>query len=342
MNRLQEFLSRFYWQLGVDLGSRRCRFFLRDNGIVLDEATAVARLRKRVSGRIKFLVFGQRAREIMNREPIQIEVILPIKRGGVADLQALEELVTYFLGEVHNVADKYPKIFRSKVILAVSSLMSEVQRRAFISVFNTAGILNVSLVLSSVAGAYGSGFDIDRGGAIMVVDVGYGKTEVSLISLAGVVVARGVDVGGDDYDEALVSYLKMRYSFLVGKNSAEKVKIEGGGVIRGRDLESSLPKSLRISKDEIVESGSLLSNKIVRLVKGVLDEMPTEMSDEVLKRGILMIGGGCQFGNLAKMIEDESKINVIIAKNPDKAVILGCGKLISNPELLNLVKIVNK
>ena len=113
MNRLQEFLSRFYWQLGVDLGSRRCRF-LRDNGIVLDEATAVARLRKRVSGRIKFLVFGQKAREIMNREPTQIEVILPIKRGGVADLQALEELVTYFLGEVHNVTDKYPKIFISK------------------------------------------------------------------------------------------------------------------------------------------------------------------------------------------------------------------------------------
>ena len=113
-------------------------------------------------------------------------------------------------------------------------------------------------------------------------------------------------------------------------------------MIRGKDLESSLPKSLRISKDEIVESGALLSNKIVRLVKNVLDEMPTEMSDEVLKRGILMIGGGCQFGNLAKMIEDESKINVVIAKNPDKAVILGCEKLISNPELLSLVKVANK
>ena len=328
--------------MGVDLGSRHCRFFLKDNGIVLDEATAVARLKRKVFGRIKYLVFGQRAREIMNREPTQIEVVLPIKRGVVADLQALEELVAYFLREVYNVTDKYPKIFRSKMVLAVSSLMSEVQRRAFISVFNTAGVLNVSLVLSSVAGAYGSGFDIDSGGAIMVVDVGYGKTEVSLISLAGVVIARGIDIGGGDYDEALVSYLKMRYGFLIGKNSAEKVKTEGGGVIRGKDLESSLPKSLRISKDEIVESGALLSNKIVRLVKNVLDEMPTEMSDEVLKRGILMIGGGCQFGNLAKMIEDESKINVVIAKNPDKAVILGCGKLIYNPELLNLVKIVNK
>ncbi|PIV07536.1 hypothetical protein COS53_01890, partial [Candidatus Shapirobacteria bacterium CG03_land_8_20_14_0_80_35_14] len=171
--------------MGVDLGSRYCRFFLKDNGIVLDEATAVARLKRKVFGRIKYLVFGQRAREIMNREPTQIEVVLPIKRGVVADLQALEELVAYFLREVYNVTDKYPKIFRSKMVLAVSSLMSEVQRRAFISVFNTAGVLNVSLVLSSVAGAYGSGFDIDQGGAIMVVDVGYGKTEVSLISLAG-------------------------------------------------------------------------------------------------------------------------------------------------------------
>lgn len=342
MNKLQDFLSRFYWQIGVDLGSRHCRFVLKDNGLVLDESTSVARLKKKINGRIKFLVFGQRAREIINREPIQIEVVLPIKRGVVADLHALEELVSHFLNEVQNVSDKYPKIFRPKVLLAVSSLMSEVQRRAFISVFKPLGIRDVSLVLSSVAGAYGAGFDIDKGGAVMVVDVGYGKTEVSLVSLGGVVVSRGIDVGGDDYDDALVSYLKMRYGFLIGNNSAEKVKIDQGGVIRGRDLESSLPKSLRISKDEIFESGALLSNKIVRLVKSVLDEMPTEMSDEVLKRGILLIGGGCQFGNLAKMIEEESKINAIVAKDPDKVVAIGCGKLLKNPELLNLLKIVSR
>ena len=342
MSKLREFLSRFYWQIGIDLGSRQSRFLLNEKGVILNEPTAIAKLKKKINGRIKYLVFGQKAWEIINREPAQIEVVLPILRGTVADLFALEELVSHFLGIVFGTNDKYPKIFRPKIVLAVGSFVSEVQRRAFISVFNQAGIHDVTIVLSAVAGAYGAGFDIDKGGAIMVVDVGYGKTEVSLISLTGIVVCRGIDIGGNDYDEALISYLKMRYGFLIGKNSAEKVKIDGGGIIRGRDLESSLPKSLRISKEEILESGALLTNKIVRLVKSVLDEMPTEMSDEVLKRGILLIGGGSQFGNLAKMIEDESKINAIIAKDPENAVINGCGKLLKNPELLNLLKIVSK
>ncbi len=340
MNKIREFLSRFYWELGVDLGSRHSRFVIKDDGLILDEATAVVRLKKKVAGKIKYLVFGKKAREIINREPAQIEVVLPIARGVVANLYALEEMVSHFLNEISLISPQYPKIFKPTILLAVGSLISEVQRRAYISVFNQAGIRDVSVVLSSIAGAYGAGFDLEKGGAVMVVDVGYGKTEVSLISLAGVVVSRGIDIGGDDYDNALVTYLKMRYGFLIGNNSAEKVKIEGGGIVRGRDLESSLPKSLRISKDEIIESGSLLSNKIVRLVKNVLDEMPTEMSDEVLKRGILLIGGGCQFGNLAKMIEDESKINAIIAQDPDKVVAIGCGKLLKKPELLKMVTVV--
>ncbi len=322
------------------MGSRHSRFVIKDDGLILDEATAVVRLKKKVAGKIKYLVFGKKAREIINREPAQIEVVLPIARGVVANLYALEEMVSHFLNEISLISPQYPKIFKPTILLAVGSLISEVQRRAYISVFNQAGIRDVSVVLSSIAGAYGAGFDLEKGGAVMVVDVGYGKTEVSLISLAGVVVSRGIDIGGDDYDNALVTYLKMRYGFLIGNNSAEKVKIEGGGIVRGRDLESSLPKSLRISKDEIIESGSLLSNKIVRLVKNVLDEMPTEMSDEVLKRGILLIGGGCQFGNLAKMIEDESKINAIIAQDPDKVVAIGCGKLLKKPELLKMVTVV--
>lgn len=342
VNKLQEFLSNFYWQLGVDLGSRGSRIVIKDKGVILNEATAIARLKKKVKGKIKYLVCGNKAREIINREPVQIEVTLPIKRGVVADLQALEVLVSNFLVTVQEISDKYPKLFRPKVILAVSSLTSEVQRRAFVSVFSQAGISRVSLVNSSVVGAYGAGFNIDSDGGLMVVDVGFGKTEVSLISLGGVVVSRGIDIGGDDYDDALVNYLKMRYGFLIGKNSAQKVKEENGGIIRGRDLESGLPKSLRISKDEIIESGSLLTSKIVRLVKNVLDEMPTEMADEVMKRGILLIGGGAKFGNLAKMIEEESKINAVLAQNPELSVVKGCGKLLNDSSLLDLIKIQNQ
>lgn len=342
MNKIVEYLSNFYWQIGVDLGSLQSRFVLKESGIVLSETTAVARLKKKVGGRIKYLVFGQKAREVINREPVQIEVVLPIVRGRVADLNTLEEYINHYLSKVLDVSGKYPKVFKPKVVMAVSSLLSEVQRRAFMSVFYSAGVQNVSLVLSSVAGAYGAGFDVDSGSSVMVVDVGYGKTEVSLISLAGVIISRGIDVGGSDYDDALVSYLKMRYGFLIGKSSAEKVKVDGGGIVRGRDLETSLPKSLRIGKDEILESGALLSNKIVRLVKNVLDEMPTEMSGDVLKNGVLLIGGGSQFGNLAKMIEAENKINAIVPKNPDRVIALGCAKLLNNPDLLNLIKIVSR
>lgn len=339
MNKIFEFLSKFYWQLGIDLGSRNSRVIILGKGIVLNLPTAIARLKKKINGRIRYLVFGQKAYEIINRETPSIEVIRPIKRGVVADLQALEVLVSDYFLEFADKTDKYPKLFKPRIVLAVPSQVSEVQKRAYVSIFNQAGISNIDLVYSSVAGAYGSGFNVDSGGALMVVDVGFGKTEASLVSLAGVVVSRGIDVGGSDYDEALVNYLKMKYGILIGKSSAEKVKNENGGIIRGRNLELGLPKSIRITGDEIIESGSLLTNKIVRLVKNVLDEMPTEMSDEVLKHGILLIGGGAKFPNLARMIEEDSKINTILIDNPELAVVNGCSRLLENNKLLNLVKI---
>jgi rod shape-determining protein MreB len=159
--------------------------------------------------------------------------------------------------------------------------------------------------------------------------------------LGGVVISRGLEMGGDDFDESIINYVKMKYGLLIGKNTAEKVKIEMGGVIRGRDLESNLPKSIRLKSEEIREATALNINRIINLVKIVLDEMPTEMTDDVLKRGVIMSGGGSLFLGIDKLIEEEVKINAVVVSNPAYGVVRGEGELLENDECFSRIKLVS-
>jgi rod shape-determining protein MreB len=341
MKAIDGFLSRFYWQMGVDLGSSKISIYLKGKGIVIDEASVVAKLKKKKGGQTRFLMFGQKAKEMINREPKLIEVVVPVKKGVVADLEAAEALANNYLKLVFEIPSGYPRLLKPKAVVAVGSQISEVQKRAYISVFNSAGVGEVTLVDSGVAGALGSGFGVNESGGLLIVDIGGSKTEVSLVSMGGLVIGRGLDSGGDDFDEAIINYVKMKYGLFIGKNSAEKLKIEGGGVVRGRDLEHNLPKSLRVSGAEIREAAALEVNKIVRVVCEVLDEMPTEMTEDVLKRGIVLIGGASLFSGLAKTIEEETKINTVVVEEPAQAVIRGCGELLEDPEVLKRIKTIN-
>jgi len=327
--------------MGVDLGSSQIRIYLKGKGIVIDEASVVAKLKKKLGGQSRFLMFGQKAKEMISREPKLIEVVAPVKKGVVADLEAAEALANNYLKLVFEIPSGYPRLLKPKVVVAVGSQISEVQKRAYISVFGNAGAGEVVLVDSGVAGALGSGFDIDETGGLLIVDIGGSKTEISLVSMGGLVIGRGLDLGGDDFDEAIINYVKMKYGLLIGKNSAEKLKIEGGGVVRGRDLEHNLPKSLRVSSFEIREAAALEVNKIVRIVCGVLDEMPTEMTEDVLKRGVVLIGGAAQFDGIAQAIEEGTKINTVVVEESAQAVIRGCGELLEEPEVLRRIKTIN-
>ena len=176
---------------------------------------------------------------------------------------------------------------------------------------------------------------------MLFLDIGGGKTEASLVSMGGVVISRGLKMGGDDFDESIINYVKMKYGLLIGKNTAEKVKIEMGGVIRGRDLENNLPKSIRLKSEEIKEATALNIKRIVNLVKVILDEMPTEMTDDVLKRGVIMSGGGSLFPGIDKLIEEEVKINAVVVSTPNYGVVKGEGELLENEDWFERVKLIS-
>lgn len=335
------FLENFYWNMGVDLGSNNIRIYLKNKGIIVDESAMIARLKRRKNGVQRMLIYGHKAKEMVNREPKQIEVIAPIYRGTVADLITAEALIAHFVKEANEIPSRYPKILKPRVIVGVPGIISDVQKRAFKSIFSKIGVAKVILVENGVLGVLGSGFKLEESNGVLFLDVGGGKSEVSLVSMGGVVISRGLEMGGNDFDESIINYVKMKYGLLIGKNTAEKVKIEMGGVIRGRDLENNLPKSIRLKSEEIKEATALNIKRIVNLVKIVLDEMPTEMTDEVLKKGIILSGGGSLFPGIDKAIEEEIKINAMVVNNPMYGVIKGIGQLWENEEWLSRIKLIS-
>lgn len=341
MKLFSNFFANFYWEIGLDLGSSNVKIYVKDRGVVVDEASMVVRLKKKKNGIQKMLIFGQKAKEMVNREPKQIEVVAPIQRGAIADLVSAEALLAYFMKLINEIPSPYPKILKPRVIVAVPGTISNVQKRAFRAILAQVGVPKVIMVESSILGVLGSGFKLDESGGVLFLDIGGGKTEASLVSMGGVVIGRGLEMGGDDFDESIISYVKMKYGLYIGKNTAERVKIEMGGVIRGRDLETNLPQSIRLKSEEIKEATALNVKRIVNLVKIVLDEMPTEMADDVLKRGVVMSGGGSQFPGIDKLIEEEIKINALVLPSPSFGVVKGEGELLENKEWLDRIKLVS-
>jgi len=344
-------LTSLSWEIGVDLGSSNTLIYLKDRGVIVDEPTMLARQRKRrwtglsapkvtKSGPI---AFGFKAKSMLNREPKQIEVISPIKNGIISDLEGLENLISYYLKLVYEIPSKYPKLLKPKVIVGVPSSINQVQKRAVRSIFLNSGAREVILVEEAVLAAIGAGLPTDTSTGLVVVDVGGGKTEVSVVSMGGVVVGRGIKTAGNDLDLGLINYIRMKYGVLIGQNSAERIKCEDKKtvLVRGRDLETGLPKSINLTENEIKEAIGMEVSKIVKLVSLVLDETPPELMDDILKRGILLVGNGSKIVGLEKLIESETKIFTRVLDEPGLAVIKGCGELVQNRELLKQIKLVS-
>lgn len=358
---MKKLFGNFYWDIGVDLGTSNTLFYLRERGVVIDEPTVMARLRKKRwvgLGAPKWkgsvaVAYGDKAKQMLNREPKQIEVINPIKNGIISDLEVVETLVAYYLKLVYEVPSQYPKIFKPKVVVSVPGSINDVQKRAVRSVFLSAGVKEVTLIEAGVLAAIGLGLPTEKSAGLMVVDIGGGKTEAGVVSMGGLVVGKGIKTAGGNMDTAIMNYVKMKYGLLIGQNTAEKVKIdlgnvwerEGGNsktaVVRGRDLETGLPRAVKVGEGEIREAITFEAQKIVKLVKEELDETPPELMEDVLKRGIVLVGNGAKLSGLAKLIEKETKISTRVAEEPGLAVIKGCGELLENPQLLQNIKIVS-
>lgn len=349
-NKIVDVVGVFSWDIGIDLGSTNTMIYLKDRGIVIDEPTMLARpKKKRWTGLSapktdlkRPIAYGYKAKLMWNREPRQIEVVSPIKNGLVTDMEGLEGLMAYYFKLVYEVPSKYPKIFKPRVIVGVPSFINQVQKRAIKSILVAAGAREVILVEEVVLAAVGLNFPINEQNGIVVVDVGGGKTEVSVISMGGVVIGKGIKTAGAEIDGSIINYVKMKYGLLIGPNSAEKVKIEveSNNLVRGRDLETGLPKSVKLTREEVREAASLELGKIVKLVKSVLDETPPELMEDILKRGIVLVGNGSKMKDLAQMIEAETKICTVLADEPGMAVIKGCGRVVEDGNLLKQIKLV--
>lgn len=349
---LKDLLTSLSWDVGIDLGSSNTLIYLKDRGVIINEPTMLARRkRKRWTGLsapkenlTRPIAYGLKAKMMWNREPKQIEVVSPIKNGIIADLEALESLISFYFKLVYEVPSKYPKILKPRVIVGVPSSINQVQKRAIRSVLMASGAREVILIEEVLLVALGLNLSLDTSSGLVIVDVGGGKTEVSVVSAGGVVVGKGVKIAGDELDNAIINYVRMKYGLLVGQNSAEKVKInmENDGLIRGRSLETGLPSGVKLTKSEVLEAVSLELGKLAKLVKSVLDETPPELMEDIVKRGIVLVGGGSKISNLKEMIESETKIYTVLADDPELCVIKGCGQVIQNRNILNKVRLISR
>ncbi len=314
--------------LGIDLGTANTLIYVKGEGIVLREPSVVALN----SDTKKVLAVGTEAKEMIGRTPGNIVAIRPLKDGVIADFDVTQTMLKKFIEKVsHKGSFSSPRI-----VVCYPSGITEVEKRAIDEATKQAGARDVLLLEEPMAAAIGSGLPVNEPTGSMIVDIGGGTTEVAIISLGGIVTAKSLRVAGDDFDQAIISYIKKEYSLMIGERTAEKIKIELGSAfdlgeettmeIRGRDLITGLPKEVVIKESEIREALREPINAIIEAIKTTLEKTPPELASDIIDKGITLAGGGALLRGLADLITTETHMPVHIAESPLDCVALGAGK----------------
>jgi rod shape-determining protein MreB len=335
-------LGMFSNDLAIDLGTANTLVYLKGKGIVVSEPSVVA-VQKDYNGQKKVLAVGSEAKKMLGRTPGSIVAIRPMKDGVIADFDITEEMLRHFILKVHN----RKTLVRPRIVICVPSGITQVEKRAVRESAESAGAREVYLIEEPMAAAIGAGLPITEASGNMIVDIGGGTTEVAVISLAGIVYAKSVRVGGDKLDEAIVQYIKRKYNMLIGERTAEEIKMRIGNAfpdpailtmdIKGRDLVSGIPKTLNIDSVEIREAISEPVNAIVDAVRVALERTPPELAADIVDHGITLAGGGALLQGLDKLIHEETGLPVFIADEPLSCVVLGSGKVLDELDLLRQV-----
>lgn len=344
-NPINLILGFFSTDLGIDLGTANTLVYIKGKGISVREPSVVARNKKTK----EILAIGSSAKKMLGRAPTTIEVIRPLKDGVIADFDAATSILTYYIKKVHETGGNMPKIPRPHVIIGIPSGVTDVERRAVADACIDAGCRRVDLVEEPMAAAIGSDLVVDSPEGNFIVDIGGGTSEIAVISLGGTVIGKSLRVAGDEMDEAIINYVKLKYSLLLGQPTAEMVKISIGSatdfekpksqVVRGRDLENGLPRSVKLTDGEIREALGPIIHEIITGISDVLEETPPELISDIMERGIFLAGGGSLIHGISKAIQDATKMPVYVAEDPLTCVARGCGKLLENPILLNRIRI---
>ncbi|MEK7497479.1 MAG: rod shape-determining protein [Patescibacteria group bacterium] len=342
LNKLFSLLS---YDIGIDLGTANTLVYVVGKGIIIREPSAVARNKKTR----EILAIGASAKKMVGRTPASIDAIRPLKDGVIADFDAASAMLTHYIKKVHEGQTLIPKIPRPKVAIGIPSGVTEVERRAVTDAAVSAGAREAYLIEEPMAAAIGAGLLVDDPSGTFIVDIGGGTTEIALISLGGIVINRSVRIAGDEMDEAIINYMRLKYSLLLGQPTAEAVKISIGSasggdkesffVVRGRDLESGLPKSVKLSSFEVKEALGPIIQEIVTNIKDAIEESPPELVSDIMERGIVLAGGGSLIHGIDKAISDATKMPVVIAEDPLTCVVRGCAALLQNPALLKRIRV---
>jgi len=315
-------------ELGIDLGTANIVVYLRGKGIVLREPSVVAISTKNK----KVLAIGEEARLMLGRTPGHIVAIRPMSDGVIADYTTTEKMLEHLIAKVCGRR----RFLKPRVLVCVPSGVTNVERRAVIQAAREAGAGEAYTIEEPMAAAIGAGLPISMPGGNMVVDIGGGTTDVAVISLEGIVISRSVRVGGNKMDEVIMRYIRSQYNLMIGDRSAEEIKIKVGSAyplekelemeVRGRDLIAGLPKTIRVTSEEIRDALQEPVNAIVERVRSVLEETPPELAADIIERGITLTGGGALLRGIDKLLESVTNIRVQVADDPLSCVAIGTGR----------------
>jgi rod shape-determining protein MreB len=330
--------------LAIDLGTANTLVYAKGKGIVLNEPSVVA-VRKGGRRANKVLAVGEEAKRMLGRTPGHIVATRPMKDGVIADFDITETMLRYFIRKVH----KRSSLVRPRIVISVPSGVTQVERRAVRESAESAGAREVFLIKESMAAAIGADLPITEAASNIVVDIGAGTTEVAVISLAGTVYSRSVRVAGDKMDEAILQHIKRKYNLLIGLQTAELIKVTVGSAyptdeperieVEGRDLVTRIPKIFTIDSEEVSKAISEQVKTIVETVRIALEQMPPELSADVLDKGIVLTGGGALLKKLDLLLREETRLPIKITDNPLTTVALGAGKVLDNVSILKEISV---
>lgn len=321
----------FSTDLSIDLGTANTLIYVKDRGIVLDEPSVVA-IRQQ-NGAKSVAAVGMDAKRMLGRTPGNITAIRPLKDGVIADFHVTEKMLQHFIHKVHENSFITPS---PRVLVCVPCKSTQVERKAIKESALGAGAREVYLIEEAMAAAIGAGLPVEEASGSMVVDIGGGTTEIAIISLNGVVYSDSVRVGGDKFDEAIVTYVRRNYGSLIGEATAERIKQEIGCAfpgkdlleidVRGRNLAEGVPRSFTLNSSEILEALQEPLSQIVSAVKSALEQSPPELASDIAERGLVLTGGGALLRDLELLLADETGLPVIVAEDPLTCVARGGGK----------------
>ncbi|PMQ02480.1 MAG: rod shape-determining protein [Dictyoglomus sp. NZ13-RE01] len=321
----------FSKDLGIDLGTANTVVYVRGKGIVIFEPSMVA-IRRQDK---KVIAVGEEAKKMLGRTPEEIVTVRPLRDGVIADLDSAEKMLRYFIEKAHNRRDFFVS---PRIVIGIPSGTTSVERRAVMDTSYQAGARDVLLVTEPIAAALGADIPIWEPSGNIVVDIGGGTTEIAVISLGGIVVSSSIKVAGDEMDEAIMHFIRKKYSLFIGERTAEEIKIKLGNIypeeskeymeVKGRDLISGVPRTIEISSAEVREALRETVNIIVNTIRDTLEKTPPELAADIMDKGIVLTGGGALLRGLDNYIAEELGVPAFVADEPLYCVVKGTGKII--------------